>query len=63
METKSVFASATVWLNVLTVISIVGAELAGELPPQVAKWVLIGAAVANVILRVFKTTQPVHLSK
>ena len=63
METKSVFASATVWVNVLTLVAAFGAEVAGELPPEAAKYVLMGVAFANIILRVFKTTQPVHISK
>lgn len=61
MESKSVFSSMTVWVNSLVLITTVGDEFAAVFPPEVAKYVLMVVAIANIILRVFKTSQPVDL--
>lgn len=54
---KSIFASKTLWLNVLGGVATVALYAADILPPQYAA---IALAVSNILNR-FLTSKPVHL--
>jgi hypothetical protein len=60
---KSVFASKTVWFNVLTVlIAVIGTIIDSNfLSPNILKILGLVSAVGNVILR-FLTTQPISFN-
>ena len=53
--------SRTLWLNALTVATMVFAltELGNVLPPDSGKYVALANAIVNIILRVYFTSQPI----
>ena len=58
MNPKPWWQSKTIWINGLTAVLTIGAQLADVLPPAWSAKILSGLAVVNVILRAI-TTQPV----
>ena len=59
---KSVWASKTLWFNVVTALVAI-ASLTDVLPKNILPVAGIIAAIGNIILRVFFTTQAVGINK
>lgn len=57
-EGKSLVASKTFWVNVLTLAISAGGYLSGMVPPHWQPWLAGGLAIANVLLRLI-TEQPI----
>jgi hypothetical protein len=60
---KSAFASKTVWVNVLTALSVMFTlpELHAAFGPRALVYVSLAQAIINVILRVAFTVEPVTI--
>ena len=57
--TKKWYKSKTVWVNILTAVAAFGAAIVGDgvvTNPQVLKYLLLGMALVNVVLRFITTT-------
>ena len=59
-ESKSIFESKTIWINVVAAAITAGLNLAGIPVPEGVMIATIASAVVNIILR-FITKQPVHI--
>ena len=57
MSSKSWYTSKTIWVNILTLVVSVGAQLTDSLPPALAAKLVSVVAVANILLR-FATDKP-----
>lgn len=62
MNTKSLFASKTFWVNLLGGIGGAAATYGGYIPPKYAPAVLAVGGCANIILRAL-TNQGVHVTR
>lgn len=62
VEPKSLLASKTLWVNVLTAAAAVLTALSGSelIPATVMPYIVVGLAAVNILLRTI-TTQPVTL--
>jgi len=58
MNGKKWWSSRTIWVNVLTAVGTVGAQLADVLPAEWGAKLLAGLAIVNVVLRAI-TTKPI----
>lgn len=59
MDTKSIFASKTVWFNVLSSTLTILGLATNQVPATWMPWILLIQGFINVILRVFFTSQPI----
>ena len=59
-NSKPWWQSKTIWVNVLTAVGTIGAQLADALPPEWATKILSALAVVNLVLRVI-TTEPIRM--
>lgn len=65
MESKAWYQSKTVWVNVITLLSVAPLlpEFNAILPPAATKYVLAIVAVANLALRLFSVQSPITMRK